>query len=61
MKNLLRTILLSITIYCLLTIPHFIFMYTCGKNGIEYSNEVIAMVATLSSILSVYIINIKFK
>jgi hypothetical protein len=61
MKNLLRSILLSITIYCLLTIPHFIFMYTWGKNGIEYSNEVIAMLATLSSILSVYIINIKFK
>ena len=53
MKNLLKTILISVSLYCLLTLPHFIYMYSNGTNGIEYSLEVVILIATISSILSV--------
>lgn len=53
MKNLLKTILISVSLYCLLTLPHFIYMYSNGTNGIEYSLEILLIVGTISSILSV--------
>ena len=59
MRNLLKTILISVGTYCLLTIPHFIYMYSWGKYGIQYSTEAILAIATISSILSVPISNLK--
>ncbi len=53
MKNLFKSILISVVLYCLLTLPHFIYMYTVGKYGAEYSFEAILAIATISSILSI--------
>jgi hypothetical protein len=53
MKNLLKTILIGVSLYCLFTLPHFIYMYSNGTNGIKYSLELIIVVGTISSILSV--------
>lgn len=52
MKNLLKTILIGVSLYCLFTLPHFIYMYTWGEHGIKYSLELIIVVGTISSILS---------
>jgi ABC-type multidrug transport system permease subunit len=60
MKDLFKTILISVGTYCLLTLPHFIYMYTWGNHGIQYSFEVLIAIATLSSILSVPISKSKF-
>ncbi len=53
MKNLLKTILIGVSLYCLLTLPHFIYVYTWGEHGIQYSFEAIILIATVTSILSV--------
>ena len=53
MKNLLKTILIGVSLYCLLTLPHFIYMYTWGENGIKYSLEVLILIASTTSIISV--------
>ncbi len=59
MNNILKTILIGVGLYCLLTLPHFIYMYTWGEHGIKYSFEVILLIATVSSILSVPISKMK--
>ena len=53
MKNLLKTILIGVSLYCLFTLPHFIYMYTWGEHGIKYSLEVLILIASTTSIISV--------
>ena len=53
MKNLLKTILIGVSLYCLFTLPHFIYMYSNGTNGIKYSLEVLILIASTTSIISV--------
>jgi len=48
MEKFFKSILFSVGLYCLLTIPHFIFMYTFGSSGIQYSTEAIIFIGLIS-------------
>jgi hypothetical protein len=52
MNNPFKNILISVALYCLLTLPHFIYMYSWGKYGIDYPFELIIAIAAISGILS---------
>lgn len=48
MEKFFKSILFSVGLYCLLTLPHFIFMYTFGSSGIQYSIEVTMLIGLIS-------------
>jgi hypothetical protein len=56
MKKLSLTILFSVAIYVVLTSPHFVYVQTCGKYGIEYPFWVLVVCGVSSSAISNLII-----
>jgi hypothetical protein len=55
LKELLLTINVGIALYFLLTVPHFIYVYTWGNYGISYTFPIILILALTSGLLSRYI------
>lgn len=51
-KELFLTINVGIAVYFLLTLPHFIYIYTWGNSGISYSTPIIFGLALISGLLS---------
>jgi preprotein translocase subunit SecF len=50
--NFLKSLIFGLGLYCLLTIPHFIFLYTFGESGIQYPIELIFFIGLISGFFS---------
>ncbi len=52
MRKISLWILTSLAIYCVLTLPHFVYMQTGGTTGIRYSMLSIILTSVFSVVLT---------